>query len=118
MPAVLKGWNRRLSLVQVMYLMGGLAEVWHLIIPFRPLGMYWTVWVNTTLALSASGGSIIVWTFQDFSITQILREINFGELRSSTTAAFTILGALNFVNLVIFSLQKMQKCMKIKIQSL
>ena len=57
MPAVLKGWNRRLSLVQVMYLMGGLAEVWHLIIPFRPLGMYWTVWVNTTLALSASGGS-------------------------------------------------------------
>ena len=69
MPAVLKGWNRRLSLVQVMYLMGGLAEVWHLIIPFRPLGMYWTVWVNTTLALSASGGSthMITLSYKDVS---------------------------------------------------
>ena len=90
MPAVLKGWNRRLSLVQVMYLMGGLAEVWHLIIPFRPLGMYWTVWVNTTLALSASGGSIIVWTFQDFSITQILREINYVDSKSANLAISTL----------------------------
>ena len=90
MPAVLKGWNRRLSLVQVMYLMGGLAEVWHLIIPFRPLGMYWTVWVNTTLALSASGGSIIVWTFQDFSITQILREINYVDSKSANLAILTL----------------------------
>ena len=52
MPAVLKGWNKRLSFVQVIYLMGGLAEVWHFIIPLSPLGMYWTVGVNTTLALS------------------------------------------------------------------
>ena len=36
--------------------------------------------------------------FQDFSITQILREIN-----------CAIFGALNFVNLVNFSLQKVQK---------
>ena len=31
-----------------------------------------------------------------FSVTQILREINFGELRSSKNAIFAILGALNF----------------------
>ena len=36
--------------------------------------------------------------FQDFSITQILREIN-----------CAIFGALNFVNLVNFSLQKKKK---------
>ena len=35
--------------------------------------------------------------------------MNFGESRSSKTAAFAILGALNFVNLVNFSLQKWKK---------
>ena len=29
-----------------------------------------------------------VWKFHDFSITQILREINFGEYRGSKTAIF------------------------------
>ena len=52
-----------------------------------------------------------VWKFLDFSVIQILREINFGESRSSKTAVFAILGALNFVNLVHFSLQKVQKFM-------
>ena len=33
-----------------------------------------------------------VWKFQDFSVIQILREINFGESRSSKTAVFAILG--------------------------
>ena len=33
-----------------------------------------------------------VWTFQDFSITQILREINFGESRSSKIVIFANLG--------------------------
>ena len=37
-----------------------------------------------------------VWKFQDFSITQILREINFGGSRSSKITMFAILGALNF----------------------
>ena len=37
-----------------------------------------------------------VWKFQDFSITQILREINFGESSDSKTAVFIIFGALNF----------------------
>ena len=59
-----------------------------------------------------------VWKFHDFSVIQILREINFGDSTSSKTALFAILGAQNFVHLVDFSLQKIQKCIKIKIQSL
>ena len=38
-----------------------------------------------------------VWKFQDFSVTQISLEINFGEARSSKTAVFAIFGALNLV---------------------
>jgi len=38
-----------------------------------------------------------VWKFQDVSVIQILREINFRESRSSKTAIF---GALRFINLV------------------
>ena len=53
-----------------------------------------------------------VWKFKDFSVTQIFREINFGESRSAKTAVFAILGALNFHNLVNFSLQKVQKFIK------
>ena len=50
--------------------------------------------------------------FQDFSVTQILREINFGESRSSTV--FAILSTPNFVNLAKFRLQKVQKFRKIQ----
>ena len=46
--------------------------------------------------------------FQDFSVTQILREINFREFRRPKPAFFAILGALNFVNIVNISLQKVQ----------
>ena len=60
----------------------------------------------------------IQWKFQDFSVTQILREINFGESRTSKMAVFAILGALNFVNLENLGIQKVQKFMKIKIQGL
>ena len=59
-----------------------------------------------------------VWKFQDFSVTQVLREINFGEPRSIKTAIYAVLGALNFVDLVDFSLQKMKKFIKIKVRSL
>ena len=59
-----------------------------------------------------------VWKFQDFCITEILREINFEDSRSAKSAVFAILGAVNFVYLVNFSLQKVQKFTKIKIQSL
>ena len=38
------------------------------------------------------------WKFHDFSVTQILRQINFEECRSSKTAIFAILVALNSIN--------------------
>ena len=59
--------------------------------------------------------SCTVWKFQDFSVTQILREINFGQCKSSKTAVFAFFGTLNFVTLENFSLLKVQKFIKIKI---
>ena len=50
--------------------------------------------------------------FQDFSATQILREINFGHFQELKTAILTIL-LLNF--LAVFDISKVQK---IKIESL
>ena len=47
-----------------------------------------------------------MWKFQELFVNQILREINFGEIRSSKTAVFAILEALNCVNFVCFSIQK------------
>ena len=43
-------------------------------------------------------------TTHDFSVTQILREIKFGESGSSKTSVFAIFWSLNFVDLVNFSL--------------
>ena len=60
-------------------------------------------------------GYITVLKFDDFSVTQILREINFIELRTCKSAVFDILGAVNVVNLADFRLQKVQNFMKIKI---
>ena len=37
-----------------------------------------------------------MWKFQNFSITHILREINFGESRSAKSAVLTHLEVLNF----------------------
>ena len=59
-----------------------------------------------------------MWKFQDFAITHISREINFGDYRNAKTAFFANLGALNFANLVNCSLQKVQNIKKLKIQSL
>ena len=56
-----------------------------------------------------------LWKFHDFSITQILREINFQESRSCKIAGFAISEALDFVNLANFSLQKVQSYTKSKI---
>ena len=53
--------------------------------------------------------------FQDFSVTQILREINLGESRSAETAIIAIFGALNSVDLVNCSIQKEQKSLKLKL---
>ena len=55
-----------------------------------------------------------VWKFKNFSITQILREINFGDCRSSKTVFFAIIKALNFLILVIFSPQEVQNSWKSK----
>ena len=57
------------------------------------------------------------WKFHDFCITHILREINFVDSWRAKTAIKALLGAVNFVLLVNFSLQKVNKCIKIKIQS-
>ena len=56
--------------------------------------------------------------FQEFSVKLILRDMNFGESRSSKTAVFAILGALNFVNFVNFGLQNVQKFKSSQIQRL
>ena len=49
------------------------------------------------------------WKFQDFSITQILCEINFGECRSYEIVFFCQFRGSEFCYLVNFSLQKVQK---------
>ena len=43
-----------------------------------------------------------MWKFQDFSATQILREINFGHFEALRIAIITILATLNFKFLDIF----------------
>ena len=47
-------------------------------------------------ALRRSSACNTVWKFHDFSITQILREINFGDSRSAKSAISTHLEGLNF----------------------
>ena len=59
-----------------------------------------------------------VWKLQDFSVTQILREITFGESSNFKNAVFAVLGVLNFVNLVDFGFLKVQKLIKTQIQTL
>ena len=55
------------------------------------------------------GSRVTVWKLYDFSITQILREIDFVVSRTSKTAVFAILRDLKFVYLVNFNFQKVQK---------
>ena len=59
-----------------------------------------------------------MWIFQDFSVTQILREVKFWDSRGAETAVFIILRAVKIVNVVNLSLLKVQKFINIKIQSL
>ena len=49
-----------------------------------------------------------MWKFHDFSITQILREINFGGSKSAKCAILTHLEAQNFDFCEIFALSKGQ----------
>ena len=59
-----------------------------------------------------------MWKSAAFSVIQILREIKFGEFERFENEVFAILEDLNLVKLVNTSLQKGQKFIKIKIQSL
>ena len=59
-----------------------------------------------------------VWKYQNLSVIQNLCEIKYGESRSSKIAVLAILGLWNFVNLVTFSLQKVQNNTNIKLQNL
>ena len=67
------------------------------------------------IIVTLEGDTSTVSKFQDFSVLQTLREINFGESRSSKTAYFR---GPEVVVLVIFSLSKVQIFIKIKIQSI
>ena len=51
----------------------------------------------------------MVWKVEDFPGTQILREINFEESRSSKNVVFAILRALKVVDLINFTLPKRAK---------
>ena len=55
--------------------------------------------------MSQSETDTKVWKVQDFSVSQILREINSIDFRNPINAVFAISGALNFVELVNFNLQ-------------
>ena len=58
-----------------------------------------------------------MWNFQDFSITQILREINFGQVKAPIFIILPIWTALNLEFLEIFDIFKREIFLKIKIQS-
>ena len=73
---------------------------------------------NSRIFMIISNGIHSVWKFHEFSTTQILREINFGKLKSSKIAVFAIEWVLNIKFLANFSLQKVQKFIRIKIQRL
>ena len=74
-----------------------------------------TVLPNISLILKLIGSAA---NSELFSFIQVLLEINFGESRSCKTAVFALFGAMNFVQMANFSLQKMQIYLKIKIKSL
>ena len=47
------------------------------------------------IKMRSNGSICTMWKFYDFSITQILRQINFRDFRSAKSAIFAILEALN-----------------------
>ena len=58
-----------------------------------------------------------MWKFQDFSVIQILREINFGHFEATKTAILTISEALNFEFLTLSS-EKFFQISKLKASKL
>ena len=71
----------------------------------------WLLKIPTAANEFSKSNKRTVWKVQDFSITQILREIDFGECQSFETINFW---ALNFVIVGNFSLPKVQKFIKFK----
>ena len=61
---------------------------------------------------------ITMWKIQDFSVTQILCEINFGHFEAPKSANLTNSAARNFEFLGIFDIVKCDIFPKIKIQCL
>ena len=59
-----------------------------------------------------------VWKFQDFTVIQILREINFAKCRSSKLAVFAIFGARILFIWYISAFKNCKKVIEFKIQSL
>ena len=65
-----------------------------------------------------------MWKFHDFSFTQILREINFGNFRSAKSAILTHLEApnfdfqefLHFLKVEIYQINKMQSPVLLEIE--
>ena len=59
-----------------------------------------------------------MWKFQDFTVTQILRELNMAMFKPQKSAILSILAAGNFGFIGIFDIFKCENYQKIKIQSL
>ena len=59
-----------------------------------------------------------MWKFQDFSDTQIIREINFGHFKGPKIAILTISALLNFTSLGTHEILMCEIFQKIKIQGL
>ena len=58
-----------------------------------------------------------MWKYQDFTVTYILREINFGESRSSENAILAILAAVNFEFLEIFDIFNSKILLKLEFKA-
>ena len=58
-----------------------------------------------------------MWKYQDFSATQILREINFGHFETPKVAVYAIWTALNLEILETFNISRCEIVPKIKSQS-
>ena len=65
---------------------------------------------NLTLLSFEKIGLLVHTQHEDFSVSHLLCGINFEESRSCKTTVFTMLEALDFVDLLNISLQKVQKC--------
>ena len=72
--------------------------------------------MNEWLRLGKPNWEYTMWKFQDFSATQILREINFCHFEAPEIAILTIWAALNFEFLETLGIFKCEISLKIKIQ--